>query len=143
MRQHFYNWPLPSHPHKHPRSVPSSSFLDLFYLMYVHHTWKRVGFLANDCRRQGQKNDAKRQQTTQKCQNWLKTKGKNDAKIRSEIRVALVFVFFSRYNVHICTNVMYIHIGILFYNRRAGSVTSPPSGTNRSTKWPADGHEGS
>ena len=42
---------------------------------------------------------AKRQKTTQKCQNWLQNKGKNDAKICSEILVAVSQNFFSKYVV--------------------------------------------
>ena len=47
---------------------------------------------------QGPKNDAKRQKTSQKYQNCLKIKGKNDAKICPQILVAVVIRFFSRYD---------------------------------------------
>ena len=51
-------------------------------------SWQRQG------RRQGPQNDAKRQKTTQKCQNWLKIKGNNHAKICPEILVPVDFRIF-------------------------------------------------
>ena len=67
--------------------------------MYVY-TWKKVGIRATGCRRLSQKK--KRRKTSKiyaKCINWLKFKGKKDAKICSEILVAIVFRFCSGVNI--------------------------------------------
>ena len=56
--------------------------------MYII-TENKVGTLATGFRPQGPKNDKNFIKNTQKCQNWLEIKGKNDAS--SEILVAGIF----------------------------------------------------
>ena len=63
--------------------------------MYLHPTWKKKSAtwqLVADFRTP--KNEAGRQKTTHKCQNWLKIKGNDDAKNCSEILVDVIFRFF-------------------------------------------------
>ena len=52
-------------------------YVFIYLCMKKSASWQLV------IRRQGLKNDAKRQKTTHKCQNWLKIKGNYDAKICS------------------------------------------------------------
>ena len=70
------------------------------YDICIHITTYHI--LATCCRHQGPKKRRKTSKTTQKDQNWLKIKGKHDAKICSEILVAVVFRFFSK-----CDTYMY------------------------------------
>ena len=62
----------------------------------IYHTWKKVGILANGCRRYGDKNDTKWQKTTQNCQNQSKIKGKIRLISKDNFLVVVVFEIFSR-----------------------------------------------
>ena len=80
--------------------VVSPLYLSTLLFCYIHmnisHLEKSASWqLVADVR--APKIDAKRQKTTQKCQNWLKIKWK----ICSEILVAVVFRIFYRYDIYI------------------------------------------
>ena len=66
------------------------------YIIVIYITpGKKVSILATGCRRQGPKNDTK---FSKLAYNQRKS---NDAKICSEILVAVVFRIFSRYGIYI------------------------------------------